>query len=539
MAVALTEGDRLLVTGATGYIGGRLVPELLAAGYEVVCLARTPAKLDERSWRDKVEVVEGDVGDPDDLDRAMDGCRGAYYLVHSMDGEGEFADRDRRFARTFRDAAVRAGLDRIVYLGGLGHGPQEELSPHLRSRQEVGRILADGPVEVTELRAAIIIGSGSASFEMLRNLVEVLPIMTTPRWVETECQPIAIRDVLHYLVRCLGTPGTAGKVLEIGGPDVLTYRQMMQTYADVAGLRRRIIIPLPVLTPKLSSMWVGLVTPLPTGLGKPLVKSLINEVTVRDDRVHDLMPRDTLPFREALELALTRVQDLEVTTSWMSAELGRPGLVERREQERLRLAQLTRGSADEPDLSAEPLPTDPAWAGGTLLSDERESVAHASPQDVYSAVSGIGGERGWYAADLLWEVRGLIDVALGGIGTRRGRRHPDDLAVGDALDFWRVEALERPRLVRLRAEMRVPGEAWLEFRVRALDDERTLLEQRARFLPRGLWGRLYWLTMMPFHAMIFPLMVRRLTEASEEHREEREAAPQAPSADVGEARRAG
>jgi hypothetical protein len=292
---------------------------------------------------------------------------------------------------------------------------------------------------------------------------------------------------------------------------------MMDQFARTAGLRERLILPVPVLSPELSSHWVGLVTPLPTGLARPLVASLVNEVVADTDAVDDVLPRDCLPFATAVRLALRRVRDLEVPSSWADAELGRPGLVARRDandRERAR-ARLGEGEADS---QAEPQPHDPDWAGGTLLSDERVVLSEAPVEDLFAQVCMIGGERGWPAADLLWEVRGLLDTAIGGIGTRRGRRHPTSLAVGDALDFWRVEVVEPDRLLRLRAEMRVPGEAWLEFRTEALDDGRSLLEQRARFVPRGLWGRLYWVAMLPFHAVIFPVMARRLARAAAQQR---------------------
>ncbi len=307
--------DSVLVTGATGYIGGRLVPELLDAGCAVRCLVRSRAKLDGRPWSDHVEIVQGDVTDGESVQRAMEGMDAAFYLVHAMGATSAFAARDRYAATVFRDAAAVASLRQIVYLGGLGDD-DDGLSEHLSSRHDVGAILAEGPVPVTELRAAVIIGSGSASFEMLRHLTDVLPVMITPRWVRTRCQPIAIRDVLAYLVGVLGTTEALGRVFEIGGPDVVTYVEMMQLYADLAGLQRRVVVPVPVLTPRLSSYWVGLVTPLPIGLARPLIDSLENEVVVHDDAIRDLVPCDRLSLRRAIELALAR------TAIWRSRRHG-------------------------------------------------------------------------------------------------------------------------------------------------------------------------------------------------------------------------
>lgn len=499
--------ELVLVTGASGYVGGRLVPELLDAGYGVRCLARTPAKLADRAWVDDVEVVEGDVLDPASLAPALDGVAAAYYLVHSMDGRGDFMQRDAQAARSFREAAAVAGVQRIVYLGGLGRG--DDLSPHLASRQEVGRLLAAGPVPVTELRAAIVIGSGSASFEMLRHLVDVLPVMITPRWVETRSQPIAIRDVLFYLVAVLEHPETAGRVLELGGPDVVTYREMLEAYAEEARLPRRLIQPVPVLTPKLSSLWIGLVTPLPTGLAKPLVESLTAEVTVVDDTLQQLVPHTCLPLRTALRLALRRVQDLDVVTSWADADLP------------------PEGPASPRDRLAEPHPDDPAWSGGTLLVDHRVVVTPAPAEAVFAELDALGGDHGYHTAGLLWDIRGILDVAVGGVGTRRGRLLPDRLEVGDPVDFWRVEAREPPRLLRLRAEMRTPGKAWLEFEVRPADGGGSELHQRARFHPHGLSGRLYWYAMVPFHKVMFPHMAHGIAEAAQERAERAstEAAP--------------
>ncbi len=502
---------KVLVTGATGYIGGRLVPNLLAAGHEVRCAARTPAKLAGRSWHDDVEVVEADLFDPASLKAACEGIDAVHYLVHAMDGTGDFEARDRRAAENLRDAAAAAGVSRIVYLGGLGSADGAPLSKHLRSRHEVGRILADGPVPVTELRAAVIIGSGSASFEMLRHLVEVLPIMTTPKWVDTRCQPIAIRDVTHYLVKVLSVEETAGEVLEIGGPEVLTYREMMHTFASVAGLRRRIVLPVPVLTPRLSSLWVGLVTPLPTGLARPLVDSLVNEVIVTDDRIDELVPHEPIPLRRAIELALTRVQDLDVATTWASA--GRPGNGPPPgygESASRRAASRAAGTLPE-----DPRPEDPSWSGGTVLTDERTVRCGAPPEELFRTVSSLGGKVGWHSPRWMWELRGLIDKLAGGIGVRRGRRHPTQLALGEAVDFWRVEALDPPTLLRFRAEMKLPGEAWLEFRIQP-HGSGSLLRQRARFHPRGLVGRLYWYILLPFHVLIFPRMARSIARQAEQ-----------------------
>ncbi len=485
-------GSLVLVAGASGYIGGRLVGELLSAGYRVRCLARTPAKLDSASWRADVDVVRGDI--EGDLSDAVAGVDAVYYLIHSI-GEGpDWTEREAAGAANLRDAAARAGVGRIGYQGGLGaadaDGNSVGLSDHLRSRHRVGEVLADGPVPVTELRAAVIIGSGSASFEMLRYLVEVLPVMVTPKWVDTRCQPIAVRDVLRYLVQVLAVDETAGRVLEIGGPDVLTYRQMMSIYADAAGLRPRVIIPIPVLTPRLSSLWVGLVTPLPRALARPLVSSLVNEVVVRDDSIVELCPGPRIGYRESVELALRRVETRNVLTSWSDA------------------------AGDAP---ASPLPTDPEWAGGSVSSDTRVRAVAASPHAMFATVCGIGGERGWYAGEWLWELRGVLDALVGGPGMRRGRRDPDHLRIGDAVDFWRVESLVTDRLLRLRAEMRLPGVASLEWEIEPdpTAPDRCTITQTATFVPRGLWGRIYWYGVAPFHGFVFPGMIDRLVAAAE------------------------
>ncbi len=475
----------VLVTGATGYIGGRLVPALLDAGHAVRCLVRTPSKLAGVDWADDVTVIEGDIADADNVEEAMRSCSAAYFLVHSMGGDDDFAAQDRHHADVFATAAERTeSMRQIVYLGGLGDDG-DDLSPHLESRHEVGRLLASGSVPVTELRAAVIIGSGSASFEMLRNLVEVLPVMITPRWVDTRVQPIAIRDILHALTTVIERADARGQVIEVGGSDVLTYRQMMHTYADVAGLRKRVIVPVPVLSPSLSSHWVGFVTPLPQDLAAPLVESLVNEVVVRNETIDLFADSARLSFRESVELALRRIEDLAVHTRWSDASL--PGTT-----------------------AADPLPSDPDWSGGTVLTDEQTvTVDDVEPAMVFAALAGIGGARGWFVADMLWTIRGLADQLVGGPGMRRGRRDPDRLRVGDALDFWRVEAIVAPTLLRLRAEMRLPGEAWLEWQIESADNG-CQVRQRAIFAPRGLFGRLYWYVMAPFHRLIFARLANEI-----------------------------
>ncbi|MEM9514683.1 MAG: SDR family oxidoreductase [Actinomycetota bacterium] len=479
------------MTGASGYIGGRLVGQLLRAGYRVRCLARTPAKLDQAAWRDDVEVVRGDI--EGDLSDAMCGVVAAYYLVHSIGDGPDWTSREAAAAENVRDAAANAGVRRVVYLGGLGSAPgsDADLSKHLQSRHRVGEILASGDVPVVELRAAVIIGSGSASFEMLRYLVEVLPVMVTPKWVDTRCQPIAVRDVLRYLVDVLSIRCDGDVVLEIGGPDVMTYREMMEVYAAEAGLRRRVIIPVPVLTPRLSSLWVGLVTPLPQSLARPLVSSLVNEVVVHDDSIRTLCPGPQIGYRHAVQLALEKEEAHDVITRWSGAGTG---------------------------PLAGPLPTDPDWSGGAVLSDVRERCVRASPEVLHATICGVGGARGWYSGEFLWMARGLIDQVVGGPGMRRGRRDPDRLRVGDALDFWRVSSVDQPWLLRLRAEMRLPGVASLEWRIEPAadgDGHSSRVTQTATFVPRGLWGRAYWYGVAPFHTFVFPGLIDGLAAEAE------------------------
>ncbi|ATL26025.1 SDR family oxidoreductase [Streptomyces formicae] len=485
---------RCLVTGATGYIGGRLVPELLDAGHQVRCLARSPEKLRDQPWSDRVETVRGDVTDAESVGAALRDIDVAYYLVHALGTGRGFERTDREAARIFAEQARAAGVRRIVYLGGLTPDgvPARDLSPHLRSRAEVGEIFLDSPVPATVLRAAVIIGSGSASFEILRYLTERLPVMVTPSWVRTRIQPIAVRDVLRYLVGSARMPDDVNRAFDIGGPDVLTYRDMMRRYAAVAGLPRRLIVPVPILTPGLSSHWIGLITPVPRSIARPLAQSLSHEVVCGE---HDIArhvpdpPGTPIGFDEAVSLALRRIQEADVATRWSSASL--------------------------PGAPSDPLPTDPDWAGGSLYTDCREQRVDASPEHLWRVVESIGGEHGWYSFPLAWAVRGWLDRLVGGVGLRRGRRDAERLRVGDSLDFWRVEAIEQGRLLRLRAEMRLPGLAWLELRVEEDEEGGARYRQRALFHPHGLLGQAYWWGVSPFHAVVFGGMARNIGRAAE------------------------
>lgn len=486
---AVAERGRLaLVTGASGYIGGRLVPELLEAGYRVRCLARSPEKLRDHPWRERVEVARGDVVSGEGLDEALHGVDVAYYLVHSMGRGGDFESVDAQGARTFSRAAGEAGVGRVVYLGGLA--PQgQELSAHMASRKEVADLLQAGPVPTVVLRAAVILGSGSASFEMLRHLTERLPVMTTPRWVRSRVQPIAVRDVLRLLVLADTLPADTDRAFDIGGPEVLDYAEMIQRFAAEAGLARRLVLPVPVLSPGLSSLWVGLITPVPPAVARPLVESLRHDAVVEQDELSDLVDdHGRIGFDRAVALALRRIDEDRVDTRWSSASW--------------------------PSAPSDPLPTDPDWSGGSLYTDRRARFVDASVEDVWRVIEGIGGSRGWYSWPLAWAARGWIDLAVGGVGPRRGRRDPRHLRVGDPLDFWRVEEMVPGRLLRLRAEMRLPGPAWLELGVARVRG-RTVYHQRAVFHPRGLAGHLYWQAVRPFHGVVFGSMAANIAARAE------------------------
>lgn len=479
----------VLVSGATGYVGGRLVPLLLENGHRTRVVGRSIAKLKCRPWGSHplLETAQADMLDPAAMTEACRGCRAAFYLVHSMNPRnGDFENIDRRAAASMTKAAAAGELEQIIYLGGLG-GDNPAASRHLRSRTEVAEILRGGPVPVTFLRAAIILGAGSASFELIRYLVERLPLMITPRWVENPVQPIAVRNVLAYLKGCLENPDTRGRTFDIGGPDVLSYRRLMEIYAEESRLPRRIVIPLPVLTPRLSSYWVNLVTPVPFSLAGPLIEGLTVPVVCSEDSIRSIIPQELLSCRDAIRYAMERTRSGGVETCWSDA-----------------------GPVKVPEwLDC----NDASFAGGTLFECGYRVVIRAPAADVWKQVSSIGGAGGWHYADWLWALRGAVDRVIGGVGLRRGRRDPQEVRYGDALDFWRVIDVSPEKRLRLLAEMKLPGEALLEFRLEALGEDRTVLEQFSRFRPKGLAGIAYWYALYPFHRLIFSGMLRGIAGA--------------------------
>lgn len=462
---------RVLLTGATGYIGGRLLPALLERGVDLRCLTRRPEAI---APQPRLDIVAGDALDADAVRRSLAGINVAYYLFHSMSAADAFERLDRRAAEIFAAAAREAGVRRIVYLGGLGQGPG--LSPHLESRQEVGRLLSSTGVETIEFRASIVIGSGSLSFELVRSLTERLPVMLAPRWVRTRTQPIAIEDVIEYLLAALDLDAEGSTVFEIGGAGVASYGELMREYARQRGLSR-LLIPVPVLTPRLSSLWLGLVTPVYARIGRKLIESLPHETVVHDSSALDRFPIRPRGYREAVARALAN-EDREIAaTRWSDA-----------------VSVSERGGRRR------------AAAAGTRIVDSRVVEVAVPPGSAFRPVRRIGGETGWYYADALWRLRGFLDLLVGGAGLRRGRRDPETPTVGSALDFWRVEAHEPDRLLRLRAEMRLPGRAWLQFEVEG-DEQTSRIRQTAIFDPVGLAGLVYWYALLPLHKVVFQRML--------------------------------
>lgn len=459
----------VLLTGATGYIGGRLAPVLEASGVRLRCLARRPAALDSRV-AGGTEVVAGDLSDPASLDRALAGIEVAYYLVHSMGAHGDYLEKDREAARNFGQAARKAGVRRIVYLGGLATG-EEALSKHLRSRIETGEVLRESGVSVVEFRASVVIGSGSLSFELIRSLVERLPIMICPRWVSTLAQPIGIDDLLSYLVAALYLPDRQSRTFEIGGADQASYGDLMKEYARQRGLKR-IMVSVPLLTPRLSSLWLGLVTPVYARVGRELIGGLKNRSVVSDPAALSAFPVRPVGLRDAIARALSCENRAFALTRWSDA----------------------RSSGGEPSLAEARF--------GSKLVDARQIHVEVDADRAFVPIATIGGDRGWYYATWLWQLRGAIDLLLGGVGMRRGRRDPNLPALGDTLDFWRVEAFEPGRRLRLAAEMKLPGRAWLEFEVVPVAGGADI-HQTAVFEPVGLSGLVYWYALLPVHVLIF------------------------------------
>jgi uncharacterized protein YbjT (DUF2867 family) len=482
----------ILVTGATGYVGGRLVNSLLSDNVNVKVFVRDKNKADAHSWSKEVTIATGNALNYQETLKALTGVHTAFYLLHSINLGSNFDKIEAKMAMNFAKAAKAAEVKQIVYLGGINN--DTKTSTHLKSRANTGAILAKTSVPVLEIRAGIIIGSGSASFEMLRHLTHRLPIMTTPKWVMNKTHPISIRDVLWYLNKAAQLKKPINGVYDMGGPETLTYADMMQKFAKISGLRRRIIIKVPVLTPRLSSLWIGFVTPVPPKLARPLVNSLISEVVVDPkksiSKIIPQPPKGLIDVEHAIRFALDKISKNTIATHWSDAT-----------------------TQTYPWQKAQ---SDPEWAGEAIYKDLRVRVTTASSKNLWKSIEKIGGTNGYYGTDLLWKIRGVMDKTIGGVGLRRGRRYPSKLEVGDSLDFWRVESLQKNKSLKLYAEMILPGKAWLEFKLKELKNGKTELTVEASFAPRGIGGHLYWWVVKPFHNFIFPTILKNIIRSSKQ-----------------------
>jgi len=481
----------VLIIGATGYVAGRLIPLLLTSGYKLRAMGRSIAKMADRPWgqNPNVELVKGDILDIDSLRKAVDGCGTIYYLVHSMISEkGKYRQADRIGAKNMTQAAADKNAHHLIYLGGLGDIHHKNISKHLISRNEVGQILLKGSVPVTVLRAAMILGSGSASFEILRYLAERLPIMVTPKWVRMPTQPISITNVLGYLKGCMEHPETQSKTFDIGGPDIVSYQDLFCIFTKEAGLPAPLMIPVPVLTPKLSSLWIHLVTPVPAAIAQPLTEGLSLPTTCTENKIAKIIPQKLISCKEAVARALDRIQQEQVDTCWTDA-----------------------GAIKYPEWAYF---GDSGYSGGTILECGYRAFVKGSDQNLWAAVVRLGGQTGYYGADILWKIRGVIDVLTGGVGLSRGRRSKERLHIGDALDFWRVLRLEKPSKLLLLAEMKTPGEALLEININDVGKGQCEIMLLSRFLPKGLMGILYWYILYPFHQYVFTRMLKGMVNAS-------------------------
>ncbi|PHV66458.1 SDR family oxidoreductase [Williamsia muralis] len=490
MQPATSSTPSALVTGATGYIGGRLAPRLIERGHDVRVLARTPDKLKGAPWIGSAKVIKGDLSDKASLENAFTDVDVVYHLVHSMGNSKDFSAEERRSAENVAEAARKAGVSRIVYLSGL-HPSGVQLSEHLSSRTEVGEVLMESGIETIVLQAGVVIGSGSASFEMIRHLTERLPVMTTPKWVHNKIQPIAVQDVMHYLMEAATATVPESRTWDIGGPDVLEYGDMMQIYAEVAGLRKRKMIVIPFLTPSLASNWVGTVTPIPGGLARPLVESLEHDAVASEHDIDDVIappPGGLTPYRTSVELALARVGRGDVETPWSNAS-----------------------PACAP---SEPIPSDPKWAGEEAYVDAHTSHTVADAAAVWKAIEGLGTENGWYGTAPAWKLRSRIDWAVGGPGSSGSPSHEGTPAPGDDLEWWRVETVEPEHTLRLRSQMRSPGTSWLEFRISA-SESGSELDLRTVFYPRGIVGRAYWYAHLPAHRAVYRTMMKNILREAE------------------------